>query len=97
MLSSAFPALRSAAPGEIQEERLPDLKHLIVFDDTAVSVSGSNGSSKVNGVEDWRETRATVDFREVLLWDENGQESRIVQSMGDMLQKDDIVNLQFTR
>ncbi|THH30202.1 hypothetical protein EUX98_g3979 [Antrodiella citrinella] len=43
MLSSAFPALCSATPGEIQEERLPDLKHLVVFDDSAASVSGSAG------------------------------------------------------
>lgn len=98
MLSSAFPSLRSATPGDIQEEGLPHLKHLVVFDDAAASFSGSGpGEADVSGRKPWWETRAAVDFREVLLWDENGREASIVRDSERTLEKDDVVNLQFTR
>ncbi|KAH8101930.1 acetyl-CoA synthetase-like protein [Cristinia sonorae] len=94
MLSSALPSLLTAAPGEIQEEVLPDLKHLVVFDDMAMDVN--RRTSQSSGAIDWRETKAAVDFREILLWNENGRENKVVHEIGHSLQKDDVVNLQFT-
>lgn len=99
MLSSAFPSLFSTTPGEIQEEGLPHLRHLVVFDDAAASVPGSGRSNDADtsGMKPWQETRAAVDFREIMSWDENGREAKIVQDVASTLEKDDIANLQFTR
>ena len=97
MLSSAFPSLLTATPGDIQEEGLPDLRHLIVFDDVTATISGRPNENGFSGVKDWRDTRAAIDFREALLWEENGREARVVQDIGNTLNRDEVVNLQFTR
>lgn len=97
MLSSAFPSLNSTAPGEIQVESLPNLRHLVVFDDAAASVSKDFNGNAMTGVKHWQETRAAVDFREALLWNESSREGRTVQEMGNSLGQDEVVNLQFTR
>ncbi|TCD68700.1 putative NRPS-like protein biosynthetic cluster [Steccherinum ochraceum] len=97
MLASAFPSLSSAVPGEIQEERLPNLRHLVVFDDVTGSISSSHTRrSNFTGLKHWRETRAAVDFREVLMWNENTREALEVRKLADSLSKDEVVNLQFT-
>ncbi|KAK7683548.1 hypothetical protein QCA50_013383 [Cerrena zonata] len=89
LLSDAFPSLKGAAPGNIQEEALPDLKHLIVVDNQT-----SGGLSQFE--REIEETKCAVDFREVLVWREGGSEDRRIKEIGETLHKDDIMNLQFT-
>jgi hypothetical protein len=44
------------------------------------------------------EIHSAVDFREVLLWQEAGtKEDRLVEEARKTLDKDDVINLQFTR
>lgn len=98
MLSTAFPSILTAAPGEIQAEGLPNLRHLVVFDDIAASVPGKGaGSNKPSGLKPWQDTKAAIDFREIFLWNENGQEAREVDQLRKSLDKDEVMNLQFTR
>ena len=69
MLSTAFPSILTAAPGEIQAEGLPNLKHLIVFDDIAASVPGRGAGSNIpSGLKPWQDTKAAIDLREIFLW-----------------------------
>ncbi|PCH44870.1 acetyl-CoA synthetase-like protein [Wolfiporia cocos MD-104 SS10] len=87
MLSKAFPTLRYSAPGEIQEETLPTLRHLVVVDNTP------DPKTYRESIED---TKCAVDFREVLLWREDSAEKRRVNEVGASLKCDDVINLQFT-
>ncbi|KAI0073641.1 acyl-CoA synthetase [Panus rudis PR-1116 ss-1] len=87
MLGDAFPSLKNSAPGEIQEEALPDLKHLVVVD--------TSGDLK-QFQRDIEDTRPAVDFREVLVWREDGSEDRRVKEIGQSLHYEDVINLQFT-
>jgi hypothetical protein len=51
--------------------------------------------------EEWeKETagfRSLVDFRDILIWDESSKEGRRMKEIGTSLNKDDVINLQFTR
>ncbi|CAL1708944.1 unnamed protein product [Somion occarium] len=87
LFSEAFPSFKSSAPGEIQEETLPDLKHLIVVDTT---------SDFKQFQRDLEDTRCAVDFREILVWREDGSEDRRVKEIGRTLHQDNVINLQFT-
>ena len=90
LLSEAFPSLKGAEPGNIQEQSLPDLKHLIVVDNHT-----SGGFQQFE--RELGDTRCAVDFREVLVWRESGGEDRRVREIGQTLHEDDVINLQFTR
>ena len=85
-LCGAFPALAHSRPGEIQEEALPALRHLVVVDNT-----GGGLARELDGV------RCAVDFRELLVWREDGAERRAVEAVEGGLRPDEVVNLQFTR
>lgn len=87
-LSEAFPSLLNAHPGEIQEEALPSLKHLVFVDNT------NDFKDFKTSIED---VRCAVDFREVLVWREGGREKKEAKEMERGLKEDDIINLQFTR
>ncbi|TFY59061.1 hypothetical protein EVJ58_g6018 [Rhodofomes roseus] len=94
-LASAFPALAQSAPGNIQEPNLPSLKNLIVVD----NVPGADG--RVSGdrkkFEEEREVaRCAVDFREVLVWREDGPLKTRVKELARGLHCDEVMNLQFT-
>lgn len=88
MLSSAFPSIQHAPPGAIHEIEVPELKNMVVVNDT-------------NSKEEWeKETvgvKSLVDFRDILIWDESSKEGRTQKEFGKSLRKDDVINLQFTR
>jgi hypothetical protein len=88
LLAEALPSLRKFSPGNIQEEALPDLKHLVAVDNT-------HQPKKFH--EMLGDIHCAVDFREVLLWQDKSKESRLVEETKGSLNKDDVINLQFTR
>jgi hypothetical protein len=89
LLAEALPSLRKFSPGDIQEEALPGLKHVIVVDNT-------HQPKKFH--EMLGDIHCAVDFREVLLWQDGGtKENRLVEESMKTLNKDDVVNIQFTR
>jgi hypothetical protein len=89
LLAEALPSLRSFSPGNIQEEALPDLRHVIVVDNT---------HQPKRFHEMLGDIHCAVDFREVLLWQDGGtKENRLVEETMKALNKDDVINIQFTR
>lgn len=88
MFADAFPSLTNSLPGSIQEPALPHLKHVVVVDNTP-------GYKEFQSYLDMME--CAVDFREVLVWRENASEERVVRETKAGLDKDEIINLQFTR
>ena len=88
MLCDAFPSIAGAHPGDIQEEALPALRHLVVVDNT--------GDLK-QFEREMRDVRPAVDFREVLVWREDVVERRKVEEIMEGLEVDYVINLQFTR
>ena len=88
LLAEALPSLRKFSPGNIQEEALPDLKHVVVVDNT-------HQPKKFHEI--LGDIHCAVDFREVLLWQDKSKEGRLVEETKGSLNKDDEVNLQFTR
>ena len=87
-LVTAFPSLLSSKPGEIQIPELSQLRHLIVVDNTRES---EQWEKEVNRL------KSAVDFREVLVWREDGSESRQLKKITEALDCHDVMNLQFTR
>ncbi|KAH9077898.1 acetyl-CoA synthetase-like protein [Lactarius deliciosus] len=87
LLAEALPSLRKFSPGEIQEEALPALKHVVVIDNT---------HEPKRFREMLGDIRCAVDFREALLWSDKGKEGRLVKETQGSLNKDDVINLQFT-
>jgi hypothetical protein len=88
LLSEALPSLRKFSPGNIQEEALPDLKHVVVVDNT---------HQPKRFHEMLGDIHCAIDFREVLLWQDKSKEGRLVEEAERSLNKDDVTNLQFTR
>jgi len=89
LLAEALPSLRKFCPGDIQEEALPDLKHIIVIDNTRQPKRFHEMLGDIH---------CAVDFREVLLWQDGGtKETRVVEERMKTLSKDDVTNIQFTR
>jgi hypothetical protein len=89
LLAEALPSLRKFCPGDIQEEVLPDLKHVVVIDNTRQP----KRFHEILG-----DIHCAVDFREVLLWQDGGtKENRIVEERTKALDKDGVTNIQFTR
>lgn len=82
-----FPQMRSMHPGDIQLEELPDLRNFVVID--------NNNEAKAELEK--LHVKSTVDWREVMLWREDSREARIQRQIERSLDKDDVINLQFTR
>ncbi|KAJ3762213.1 acetyl-CoA synthetase-like protein [Lentinula raphanica] len=78
--SLPFPSLTSSKPGEIQEEELPELRNLIV----------------VNNRDEQELVKVAIDWREIILWREDTQEAKLVKDIARGLDKDEVINLQFT-
>ncbi|KAI8986699.1 acetyl-CoA synthetase-like protein [Trametes punicea] len=87
MLGDAFPAIANSKPGEIQEGALPDLRHLIVVDNTG---DLKQFERELEGV------KPAVDFREVMVWREDTEERRKLENIVRSLDVHDVINLQFT-
>ncbi|KAJ7600696.1 hypothetical protein C8J56DRAFT_911002 [Mycena floridula] len=85
LLADRFPGIRQAQPGNIQEPDLPELRNLIVID---------NQETYKEHLDKLSVTSA-IDWREVLMCRE-GTESRRQTEIMRSLQKDDVMNLQFT-
>lgn len=89
LLAEALPSLRKFCPGDIQEEVLPDLKHVVVIDNT----HQPKRFHEILG-----DIHCAVDFREVLLWQGGDtMENLTVEERMKTLDKDDVTNIQFTR
>ena len=85
MLTEVLPELRGCSPGNIQAAAAPELRNLVVVDNTGVlQREGLNVSG-------------TIDWREIIMWQEHTQEEKIRCEISQSLDKDDIINLQFTR
>ncbi|KAK0438327.1 uncharacterized protein EV420DRAFT_1280087 [Desarmillaria tabescens] len=87
LLVDLYPSIRSAHPGEIQEEALPNLRNIVVVDN----------EESCRAELDALEVKSLIDWREVFVW----RQDRISldqrrQAAAESLHKDDIINLQFT-
>ena len=87
-LLGAIPSLASCKANEISVETLPDLKRIILVDDT-------NNAEEVRRMKD--RMSCVVDFREAFLWEESVREREAVDKIQSKANCDDIINLQFTR
>lgn len=88
MLSDALPDLRYSTPGNIQCEALPALRHLVVVNNLA------DPNAYQQEVVD---TKCIIDWKEMLVWREDGAEQRRVHECVVELRSEDVINLQFTR
>ncbi|KIK18800.1 hypothetical protein PISMIDRAFT_175407 [Pisolithus microcarpus 441] len=86
-LSAAFPDMRCSAPGNIQAAELPSLRNLVVVDDMP---------DHREYLEEIGDTKCAIDFREMLVWREDGTEQRRVKELVDSHHSDEVINLQFT-
>jgi hypothetical protein len=87
MLTDALPGLASSFPGHINVEELPHLRNIVIID--------NDSPSDVSRAAD--DIKCTVDWREVILWREDGVEQTMLANLKKSLDKHDIINLQFTR
>ncbi|KAH7882410.1 hypothetical protein F5I97DRAFT_1939445 [Phlebopus sp. FC_14] len=87
MLSEAFPDLRHSNPGNIQVAALPSLQNLVVVDNIGDSAEYQKETMDTKSVIDWRET---------LIWREDGPEQRRLKELVNSHNSDEVINLQFT-
>ncbi|EKM61742.1 uncharacterized protein PHACADRAFT_169179 [Phanerochaete carnosa HHB-10118-sp] len=85
-LADAFPSLASSSPGNVNIERLPDLKNIVVLDD----LGGAEGAAEM------ARAKSAVDFREILVRWHAGPEQRELEALERGLQEHETINLQFT-
>ncbi|KAH6909638.1 acyl-CoA synthetase [Coprinopsis sp. MPI-PUGE-AT-0042] len=85
-LMELFPQMRSMHPGDIQLEELPDLRNFVVIDNM------NEAKAELEKLH----VRSTVDWREVMLWREGSREGKIQRQIERSLDKDEVINLQFT-
>lgn len=86
-LAAAFPDLRYSTPGNIQAASLPSLRSLVVVNDI---------SDPREYIEEVEGTQSIIDFREMLVWREDGSEQRHLKELVDSHHPDEVINLQFT-
>ncbi|KAK0496216.1 hypothetical protein EDD18DRAFT_1074084 [Armillaria luteobubalina] len=87
LLTDLYPSIRSARPGEIQEEALPDLRNIVVIDNE----EACRAELDALGV------KSLIDWREVFVWRQDRVSlNQQRQTAADSLHKDDVINLQFT-
>ena len=87
MLAQTFPEIRSAKPGEIQVEALPELRNLVLVD---------NEESAHDDLAQLR-IKSMIDWRELLMWREGHGVAQARRDISARLEIDDVINLQFTR
>ncbi len=88
LLADLYPSIRSANPGEIQEEALPDLRNIVVVDNE----ESCRAELDALGV------KSLIDWREVFVWRQDRSSlDQQRQAAADSLHKDEVINLQFTR
>ena len=67
LLSGAFPALRDSSPGNIQEPAIPELRNLVVVNNT---------SNSTQFRKDLHGLKSVIDWRELMVWSEDAKEKR---------------------
>lgn len=87
MFAEAFPEIRSQHPGELQIEDLPTLRNIVVVDNAEQDLADL-AQLHIKGTADWRE---------ILIWREDTREAQIQKEITAGLNKDEVINLQFTR
>ncbi|KAH9477789.1 Acyl-CoA ligase sidI [Psilocybe cubensis] len=85
-LSEAFLEIRNHQPGELQIPDLPHLRNLVVVDNKDEH-RADLAPLHIKG---------TVDWREILVWREDSREARLQKDIYAGLDKDEVINLQFT-
>ncbi|KAF8320410.1 acyl-CoA synthetase [Clavulina sp. PMI_390] len=89
LLNKALPTLASTRQGDaISDSALPSLRRIVLLDN--VSYNGIDFQEKLDGIP------SAVDYREVLVWREDGSANEEMQRVTNSLDKDEVVNLQFT-
>lgn len=88
MLSDAFPDLRYSSPGNIQAAALPALRNFVIVN----NIGDPNEYQK-----EIMDMKSVIDWREMLVWREDGSEQRMVKELVDSHDSDEVINLQFTR
>jgi predicted protein tyrosine phosphatase len=66
---------------------LPKLRNLVVVDNTG---QFHQEADKL-GLKNW------IDWREIMVWGESSREHNLQKEISSSLDKDDVINLQFTR
>ncbi|KAF7350451.1 hypothetical protein MVEN_01350600 [Mycena venus] len=83
------PRIRSSSYAEMLKDKLPQLptlQNLVVVDNTG---QFRQEADKL-GLKSW------IDWREIMVWDKSSREHNLQQEILSSLQKDDVINLQFT-
>ncbi|KAL5514338.1 hypothetical protein ACEPAG_2426 [Sanghuangporus baumii] len=86
-LAEAITGLATCHAGEISVEDLPELRNIVVVDNTS-------GSDEFRNL--LQDIRCAVDFREIFEWHESTAERRAVEELERMATNNDVINLQFT-
>nr|GAT42738.1 predicted protein [Mycena chlorophos] len=87
MLVSHFPDLRGMPKGgPISYPGLPALRQIIVVDN----------SGQFHAEAEQLQFKSWIDWREIIVWDESASEARLQEHIARSLNKDDVINLQFT-
>lgn len=98
MLESAIPSLASCHPGEINVPELPELRNLLVVDDThTVGPGGHPQASDKEFHEIVEGMKCVVNFRDILAWDKSLSVDKELEATKRSSHRDEIINLQFTR
>lgn len=88
MLSSAVPSLSASTSNNVFSEMLPELRSLVLVDNTSGDGRFETALAKV---------KSSIDYREVFMWHQSPAEDRQMSELSKTMIKDDIINLQFTR
>ncbi|KAJ7839575.1 hypothetical protein B0H14DRAFT_2787041 [Mycena olivaceomarginata] len=83
------PRIRSSSYAEMLRDKLPELpklRNLIVVDNTG---QFHQEADKL-GLKNW------IDWREIMVWGESSREHNLQKEISSSLDKDDVINLQFT-
>ncbi|KAI5121807.1 hypothetical protein M0805_009799 [Coniferiporia weirii] len=86
-LATAVPGLAASKPGAFSVEELPELRNVLVVDNTS-------GSDEYRRLMD--NVKCAVDFREAFVWNENAGEHKLMKQIQKTMVNDDVINLQFT-
>lgn len=87
MLAGALQELRNSSPGNIQEPTLPELRNFVVVDNQG---EFKQQFEKLN-------IKSLIDWREIFVWQEDVAERHLLAKYATSLNKDEVINLQFTR
>ncbi|EIW77226.1 acetyl-CoA synthetase-like protein [Coniophora puteana RWD-64-598 SS2] len=86
-LAGQFPDLKNSRPGDIQEPAIPTLRNLVV---------ANNFPDEQAFAKELDNVKSAVDWREIMMWREDGRERKEVEEIGKTLHTDEVINLQFT-